>query len=132
MHGPPLAWQICCTSRNFSRGILVLAKNPLIRRSRATLPTNSSTTAVMAGRPPSRSYSVFFGASIWAWAVVVHSTAATAAAMTIRMRFPFLVGEKTDAPPHALPLACNLHDDQEGTEREHPGFNGCFAHRRGT
>src|SRR5215510_4812759 len=82
--------------------MLVLAKNPLIRRSRATLPTKSSTTAVMAGWPPSRSYSVFFGAiPIWACAAVVHNTAATAVAITIRMLFPFLVRSKDRRRRHA-------------------------------
>ena len=37
-------------------GILALANRPLIRSSFATRPTKSSTTAVMAGFPPRRSY----------------------------------------------------------------------------
>ena len=45
----------------------VLAKKPLIRLSAATLPTKSSTTAVMAGWPPSRSYSDFCGGAIIDW-----------------------------------------------------------------
>src|SRR5947207_832471 len=43
----------------FRRGIFALAKRWLIRPSPATLPTKSSTTEVMAGLPPSRSYSDF-------------------------------------------------------------------------
>src|SRR5262245_58641179 len=43
-----------------SRGTLARAKRWLIRVSAATLPMKSSTTAWMAGLPPSRSYSGFF------------------------------------------------------------------------
>src|SRR5579859_6689416 len=60
LHGPPLAWQIWSTRfiLNFASRFgseAVCLKKPLIRLSAATRPTNSSTTAVIAFLPPSRS-----------------------------------------------------------------------------
>src|SRR5215831_5894770 len=64
LHGPPLASQIWSTSfilndARCSGSDAAAMKYLLIRASAATRPTNSSTTAVIAGLPPSRSYNDF-------------------------------------------------------------------------
>src|SRR5215471_8069105 len=59
LQGPPLASQIWSTSLALKEGTSVLAKKRLMRRSAATRATKSSTTAVIAGLPPRRSYNDF-------------------------------------------------------------------------
>src|SRR6185295_6685251 len=60
VQGPPVASQIWSTSMVLSCGMFASAKRLLMRASPATLPMKSSTTAVIAGLPPSRSYRGFF------------------------------------------------------------------------
>ncbi|SPP64207.1 hypothetical protein NITLEN_100077 [Nitrospira lenta] len=61
----------------------VLAKYPLIRLSPPTLPTNVSTTAVIAPLPPNRSYSGLLGTEFPAQAVpAINTTLSTARLIT--------------------------------------------------